>query len=235
MRGRGLVGLCLALSVLLLAVLAPAQAQDDGPRVMNLPDRLAPPPLPAQPTQADYGAHVYWLSCMTCHGDRGQGLTDEWRAAWAPGDRNCWQSKCHAANHPPEGFRLPYTVPPVIGAGTLTKFVTAADLHAYLKARMPWHQPGSLPDEQYWQLTAYLIRANGLLPTADFTLTPANARTVPLASWASTSATSTRSERRPELLGILGLVLVGLTTWGVLMMGNGRYRKGRWTIETKDQ
>lgn len=225
MKGRRLMALGLTLLLVFLAGLNSAQAQDDGPRTMSVPDRLAPPPLPAQPTQADYGAHVYWLSCMACHGDRGQGLTDEWRAAWAPGDRNCWQSKCHAANHPPEGFLLPYAVPPVIGAGTLTKFMTAADLYAYLKARMPWHQPGSLPDDQYWQLTAYLIRANGLLPNADFTLTPANARSVRLASWAVVPATPTASERRPALLGVLALVLVGLTMWGMLMMGHssGRY------------
>src|SRR5215467_8930723 len=42
-------------------------------------DRLAEPTLPAQPSQADYGSQVYWLNCSPCHGDRGQGLTDEFR------------------------------------------------------------------------------------------------------------------------------------------------------------
>lgn len=214
-RGWGMA-LVLSLLFLSLAGLFPARAQEEGPRTMPIPDRLAPPPLPAQPTQADYGARVYWLACMTCHGDRGQGLTDEWRAAWAPGDQDCWQSKCHAANHPPEGFVLPYSVPPVIGDGTLTKFTTAADLYAYLKARMPWHQPGSLSDEQYWQLTAYLLRANGFLPSADTTLTAVNASTVRLASWAV--STSVISPRRPELGAGPGLMLVLAVLWGVFWL-----------------
>ncbi len=213
MKRRWVCALVLSLAFLTFEGLIPARAQDEGPRTMSIPDRLAPPPLPAQPTQADYGAHVYWLACMSCHGDRGQGLTDEWRSAWAPGDQNCWQSKCHAANHPPEGFMLPYSVPPVIGAGTLTKFMTAADLYAYLKARMPWHQPGSLSDEQYWQLTAYLVRANGLLPTAAMTLTSANAHTVHLASWAVSTAAISR--RHPGLWVGLGLMLVLAVLWGV--------------------
>ena len=120
------------------------------------------PTLPVTATQADVGAQIYRLVCKACHGDRGQGLTDEWRATWAPADRNCWQSKCHASNHPPEGFDLPRVVPPVVGPEILPKYQTAEGLHAYLKARMPWYAPGTLTDEEYWQLTAYLARANGL-------------------------------------------------------------------------
>jgi hypothetical protein len=101
---------------------------------------------------------------MACHGDRGQGLTDEWRAAWNPDDQNCWQSKCHAANHPQEGFKLPRYIPPVIGQGTLARFQTAADLHAFLVAEMPWQAPGLFDEATYWQLTAFLLRANGLNP-----------------------------------------------------------------------
>lgn len=141
---------------------------------MPIPDRLAPPFMPEHPTQADLGANTYYLYCMACHGDRGQGLTAEWRSAWSVGDQNCWQSKCHAANHPPEGFRLPYTVPPVIGNGILNGFGTAENLHRFISTRMPWHMPGSLKDDQYWQLTAFLARANNLLP-GDANLTPANA------------------------------------------------------------
>ena len=38
------------------------------------------PPIPAGATQADIGAEIYALVCRDCHGDRGQGLTDEFRA-----------------------------------------------------------------------------------------------------------------------------------------------------------
>lgn len=173
---------CLAVGLLILAgipgsaTLALAQKE---PPAMPMPDRLAPPPMPANPAQADYGAQVYWLVCMACHGDRGQGLTDEWRSAWAPGDQNCWQSKCHASNHPPQGFELPRYAPRIIGEGTLVRFETAAGLYEYLRTQMPWHAPGSLQDDEYWQLTAFLLRANGVLP-GQATLGPERAAQVHL-------------------------------------------------------
>lgn len=125
-------------------------------------DRLAPPAMPTDPTQADLGAEVYYQNCMSCHGDRGQGLTDEWRSAWSEGDQNCWQAKCHGASHPPSGFELVRYVPPVIGEGLLARFQNADRLHGYISARMPWENPGRLTEDEYWQVTAFLIRANGL-------------------------------------------------------------------------
>lgn len=116
------------------------------------------PDLPSTATQADVGAEIYRLVCSSCHGNRGQGLTDEWRAEWNPQDQNCWQSKCHAANHPPEGFILPHYVPPVIGPGTLSRFETTLDLYNYVRITMPWHDPNSLLESEYWQLTAFLAR-----------------------------------------------------------------------------
>lgn len=76
-------------------------------------------------------------------------------------DMNCWQSKCHASNHPPEGFELPRFAPKIIGQGTLGRFPTAADLYAFLVERMPWQEPGLFDEETYWQLTAFLLRENG--------------------------------------------------------------------------
>lgn len=121
------------------------------------------PQLPAAPRQADYGALDYYLICMACHGDRGQGLTVEWRMAWGD-DYNCWKSKCHAANHPPEGFDLPRTIPAVFGAGTLMTYKTAADLDTKVLQTMPWWNPGSLSEDQAWNLTAHLLSVRGELP-----------------------------------------------------------------------
>jgi cytochrome c len=135
--------------------------------------------MPENPTQADLGAEVYYQVCMACHGDRGQGLTDEWRAAWAPGDQNCWQAKCHAANHPPQGFELVRYVPPLVGKGVLTRFQNAAILQAYISSQMPWESPGRLTEEEYWQVTAFLLRANGL-KQAQLSLGPENAASVSL-------------------------------------------------------
>jgi len=122
------------------------------------------PTLPANATQVDYGAEAYRLVCSACHGDVGQGLTSEWLATWNPADQNCWQSKCHAASHPQDGFELPHYVPAIIGPGKLAGFRTAQDLHDYIERTMPWQDPGYLQPEEYWNISAFLVRANGIDP-----------------------------------------------------------------------
>ena len=135
------------------------------PGSMETPvDRLAAPPMPENPTQADYGAQVYYQICMVCHGDQGQGLTDEWRGVLDLEDQDCWQSRCHATNHPPDGFIFPRYVPPVVGDVMLARFQTALELHDYISSRMPWQAAGTRSEEEYWQLTAHLLRINGVDP-----------------------------------------------------------------------
>ncbi len=129
--------------------------------VVPTPDRLAKPTLSVSPSQADYGAQVYWLSCLPCHGDRGQGLTDEFREVYPPEDRNCWNSGCHGKRPYANGFTLPTTIPALIGSGTLQKFPTAANLHGYIFAAMPFWKKGSLTEGESWQVTAFLLRQNG--------------------------------------------------------------------------
>ncbi len=137
-------------------------------------DRILGPDLPDNPDQADQGALPYWQICMACHGDTGQGLTDEWRAKWGPDEMNCWQSRCHAANHPPGGFVFPHSIPAVIGANTLTRFNNGQELYDSIYTTMPWWNPGSLAEEQAWNLTAYLMKAHGALPEGT-TLSKSNA------------------------------------------------------------
>jgi mono/diheme cytochrome c family protein len=177
--GSALVALSLLLSG---QSLVPAQAQTPTlppPAMPTMQDRLAAPPTVYPPTQADQGAQVYWFVCMVCHGDRGQGLTDEWRMVGGTQDQNCWQSKCHAPNHPPQGFVFQKYVPPVIAPGLLTRFATALDLHDFIQNNMPWQAPGTLSPEEYWQLTAFLLRANGYNP-GNQDLDPQRAVQIPL-------------------------------------------------------
>ena len=138
-------------------------AQAERPTMPNMDptSRLAPPPMSDPPTHLEWGRYNYYLSCMVCHGDRGQGLTDEWRTAGNADGENCWQARCHASSHPPEGFDLPRYVPPVLGEYALLRFQTVGDLQTYLQTTMPWYAPGLLDDETYWQLAAYLAQANG--------------------------------------------------------------------------
>ena len=118
--------------------------------------------MQAHPKQVERGALAYYLICMPCHGDWGQGLADGWRAEWGE-DQNCWQSKCHASNHPPWGFELPHNIPAVLGSSSLLRFETAADLSTYIQATMPWWNPGVLSTDQGWEVTAYLMHARGEL------------------------------------------------------------------------
>jgi len=118
--------------------------------------------LPEDSTQLEYGAEVYRLVCKACHGDKGQGLTDDWRAQWAPKDQNCWQSKCHARNHPPDGFYMPQA-PSVLGQ-PIRGFGTALNLYTYNHNYMPWHDRGSMTEMESWSVTAYLLKINGIEP-----------------------------------------------------------------------
>ncbi len=125
------------------------------------------PDMSADATPAQYGAEIYRLVCSACHGDVGQGLTQQWRLTWNPKDQNCWQSKCHAPNHPPDGFDLPHSIPPLEGVNIRYLFPTALDLYDYIKTQMPWQNKGSLTDQEYWQVTAYVLQMNGIDPGAE--------------------------------------------------------------------
>lgn len=135
------------------------------PRFTPTPDRLAEPTLPAIPSQADYGAQAYWLNCSPCHGDQGQGLTDEFRQQYPPEDQNCWKSRCHGNVTYENGFTIPKIVPALIGEGALAKFPTAANLYGFIHGAMPFQKPNSLTDEQYYQITSFLLRQNNLIDT----------------------------------------------------------------------
>jgi cytochrome c len=126
-------------------------------------ERLAEPTLPAEPSQADHGAQDYWLYCLPCHGDRGQGLTDEFRETYPPDEVDCWQSGCHGKRPYEFGFTLPTQIPPVIEDHALAKFTDAAQLNAYIRATMPYWNPGTLTEEEAWRVTAFLLRENNLL------------------------------------------------------------------------
>ena len=126
------------------------------------PDRLAEPTMPPAPSQADYGAQVYWLSCLPCHGDKGQGLTEEFRQTYPPEEQYCWERGCHGPDPYESGFTIPEKIPAVIGSQAISKFSDGAQLQSYIRGAMPFWKPGSLTDEEAWRVTAFILRANGL-------------------------------------------------------------------------
>ena len=203
--------LCLFLAGPIAASISAAPPEDEPtPAPLVIDPRMAKPIMPANPSRVDRGALVYWEYCLACHADRGQGLTDEFRQMAFGEDMNCWQSKCHASNHPTPGFVFPHTVPPVVGQGTLKRFVTADELYVYLKDRMPFYKfamPQNITDDDYWNVTAYLLSMNGVLPVGS-DLKPQEGALIPV----HLPIRSHGEERVVQivLIGSLALVVFGL-------------------------
>ena len=129
---------------------------------MPVADRLAEPVLPESPTQVDIGRNLYYFHCMPCHGDRGQGLTDEFREIWVEDHQNCWGRGCHTGRSELSAFYIPRSIPAVIGTSqALGHFQTAGDLFVFLRATQPPQRPGALDDAEYWALTSFLLHENG--------------------------------------------------------------------------
>jgi mono/diheme cytochrome c family protein len=151
-------------AVLLSFVQTPAAGADTATPLAGTPeptptiDRLAPPPTVEEPTQADEGAYLYWLNCQPCHGDVGQGLTDEWRAQYPPEEQYCWGRGCHGERPYENGFTLPEEVPALIGEGSLARFETMGQVYHYSRVTMPFNAPASLDEAEYLAITAFLAR-----------------------------------------------------------------------------
>jgi quinol-cytochrome oxidoreductase complex cytochrome b subunit/mono/diheme cytochrome c family protein len=158
------LAMAVALAVFIL-VLLPTQAREAVEATPIQSDNPLDKPIVSEPpTQLDEGALLFWGVCMACHGNVGQGLTDEWREVAFGEDMDCWTSKCHASNHPPQGFEFPHVVPALVGGGKLGRFTSAQQLYDYVYAMMPWWNQGSLTTDQAWQVTAYLLKMNDTLP-----------------------------------------------------------------------
>ncbi len=173
--------------------------------------RLTRPELPEVPSQADQGLQTFFGVCIACHGDRGQGLTDEWRLGAYGEDSDCWQSGCHGKDHPPQGFEIPKTLTfPALGtASSLGRFENAQQLYDYVVVMMPWWKPRSLTPEQAWQITAYILKLKGSLPDG-LVLSETNASAVPVHRLISTP----QNNNTPIFffIGMLVLTVLGLIT-----------------------
>ncbi|HSA99423.1 MAG TPA: cytochrome b N-terminal domain-containing protein, partial [Anaerolineales bacterium] len=219
-RSHILLAIFVAFFLLLANLLAPLRVQA-SPQAQSTPTPSAPPTPTFDPQrlekpvvaadnseQLKKGSELYWGICMACHGDKGQGLTDEWRDAYGE-DRNCWQAGCHGADHPPEGFQIPKDkiFPALAGPGRLTRFNNAQEMHDYILANMPWWDPGRLTDEKAWQVTSYILSLHKVMPKA-FDLTDTNASAI-----RTQYAVPQPGNDRPAVLtltGILALAAIGM-------------------------
>jgi mono/diheme cytochrome c family protein len=133
-----------------------------------------PPPLEAphaaQADQLARGESLYMFYCATCHGRQGGGL-EEARLAFPEDHRFC--ERCHAPRGPrqlPQEAMAPNyafsigVAPPLWGEEALRGFGDAAALYHYARAAMPRQAPGSLDDQDYVDIVAFILAQEERLP-----------------------------------------------------------------------
>ena len=124
--------------------------------------------------QLQLGWETYRFWCSACHAYSGEGLTAAWISTWAPDDQNCWQSKCHAVNHPDDGFFLPHSIPAIAGPGVLAHFGDGPTLYGFVSTLMPYQEPGALSQDQYYAVLAHVLNMNGI----DYGMEPLGPETI---------------------------------------------------------
>jgi len=146
-----------------LFVVYPVQAKKvllETPSPTPTYDPLEEPLLPENPTEYELGRNLYWHWCMTCHGDRGQGLTDAFRAIWEPDHQDCWGRGCHAGRPGDTGFPIPTVVPAIVDATHLGRFTSVQQLSDFLKATHPPQSPGILEGDEYHAIAVFVFTMN---------------------------------------------------------------------------
>ena len=91
--------------------------------------------------QAAEGGKLYGKYCAKCHGDAGQGTKK------AP---------------PVVGKDALPLDPPATAKLRKTQFHTAQDVAEFVATKMPGNKPGSLTTEQYYDILAFDLKANGV-------------------------------------------------------------------------
>jgi hypothetical protein len=154
---------------------------------------------------------------MTCHGDRGQGLTDEFRAIWEPEHQNCWGRGCHSGRPGEEGFPIPTVVPALVNENQLERFASLEELTEFLQETHPPQSPGILKTEEYHAIALFVFTMN----TRSLVSVPALTMTAP----APTPIPPPEPKPVPSLLFVSALIL--LVVLGSLVFAFTMVRKSR--------
>ena len=146
-----------------LAMLAGCATSEGGAPAAPATASAAPGSAPASAnsfqTQVADGGKLYGQHCANCHGDSGQG-------AKAPRVVGISQGA------------LPLD-PPADRKYRKNKFVTVADVAEFVVANMPPGKGGSLPADQYWDILAFDLHANGIDLQQPLTADLAKTLTIP--------------------------------------------------------
>jgi cytochrome c len=123
------------------------------------PPATAASAAPTFANQVAEGQRLYAASCANCHGDAGQGGKGPRVVGLAQG-------------------ALPLD-PPGDRKYRKTRFVTVADVADFTVANMPPGKGGSLPADQYWDILAFDLHANGVDLQQPLTAEVAKTLTIP--------------------------------------------------------
>jgi hypothetical protein len=151
---------------------------------------------------------------MTCHGDKGQGLTDEFRSIWEEDHQNCWARGCHAGHPGDMGFPIPTIVPALVSDSQLVQFTSVQALSDFLKATHPPQSPGILKAEEYHAIAIFVFTMNArMLDTRDTpTITPIPATP----AWTTTLLPVQNS--KPGALAMFLLPVFGMLVVGIFIL-----------------
>jgi hypothetical protein len=194
-----------------------ARAQNAASTPTN--DPFAQPELPPDPTDLEMGRYLFWRHCMPCHGDVGQGLTDDFRSLWED-HQNCWEQGCHGGKSDDEGFPIPTIIPAIVTGDHLSQFRSEEELFDFLKATHPPQYPGFLKDEEYHDIAVVLFRMNSRILDEEVSvpsLSPASTPSGPaeLSEPVDNKTANTNSQMRLIVIGLSIVLLAGIT-FGVL-------------------
>ena len=131
------------LTLFSLALLAGCATSEGGAPSAPATASAAPAAANSFQTQVADGGKLYGQYCANCHGDSGQG------GPKAPRVVGLAQGA------------LPLD-PPADRKYRKGKFVTVADVADFVVANMPPGKGGSLPADQYWDILAFDLHANGI-------------------------------------------------------------------------
>ena len=105
--------------------------------------------LPVGSGSVERGETLYRMQCVQCHGARGEGADFEALAGRVPGDRFPFSED--------RSWR--------ITVGSYWPYATT--LFDYIRRAMPQAAPGTLPPDDVYALTAFILQLNGILEPGD--------------------------------------------------------------------
>jgi cytochrome c len=131
--------------------------------------------------QAHNGGRIYKRQCARCHGASGEGKDNQYKGLRAPELMGATALPCRPRAYQKIRHR---------------DFRTAKDVYDFVSAAMPADQPAILDADEYWNVVAYLLQANGK-PADDTRLDAASSAKIVLHPDCPSTASSGARQAQP--------------------------------------